>query len=158
MNIYRVTIAEVKAYTSIGSEQQCHHDIALDDLVEIGPVNRSTIGSSASITLIYNRAYNNSRSIHFPFYGEANTARDALVEAWKEHQAPANSQNVLNITAPNGLTSINLTGLRAATPTSTGVALIFGSPKDTVELTVAKGVDRDTLLQEISTHLKRKIK
>lgn len=87
MNIHRVTVAKVEQYSGIESEQQCHHDIVLDGIVGIGPVNRSTIGYSATIVVAYDREHNNRLSLHFPFYGKANEARDELVAAWKALKA-----------------------------------------------------------------------
>lgn len=151
MNIHRVITAKVEQYSNIESEQQCHHDIVLDGIVSISPVNRSTIGYSATLVVTYNREYNSQLSLHFPFYGKANEARDALVAAWKKHQADINEHNVLGLDAPNGLTTIDLRGLRVASPSDKGVTLVYSV--GSVELAIDPGEARDTLLQQINVCL-----
>lgn len=151
MNIHRVITAKVEQYSGIESEQQCHHDIVLDGIVSISPVSRSTIGYSATLVVTYDREYNSRLSLHFPFYGKANEARDALVAAWKEHQSNIKEHSVLGLDAPNGLTSIDLRGLRAASPSDKGVTLVYSD--GSVELAIESGSSRDTLLQQINTCL-----
>lgn len=154
MNLYQIQTAKVGGmYSEHTDEQQCRHDIMLDDLIEIGPVVKNTIGNKASLMLVYNRQHNPRISIHFELFSLACQEREKLVAEWREYQTNINSLDVVSLDAPNGLMSIDLKGLRAAAPSDNGAVLVYSD--GSVELAIQLGVDRDTLLQKINAYLNR---
>lgn len=85
MNLYQIQTAKVGGmYSEYTNEQQCHHDIVMDNLIEIGPVVKNTIGNKATLALVYNRQHNPRTAIHFESFQLACDEREKLVTQWRK--------------------------------------------------------------------------
>lgn len=83
--IYTLKVADVKTenYASIRHRSQAEHDIILDDLISVGPLQKSEIGYGAYLTLLFNREHNKSLTVSFPLASVGEHTRQKLVADWR---------------------------------------------------------------------------